>query len=181
MSEEKQKIEPTKEVLDQQPEKHSGSLVATTNMQLGSASASQAGKIKPLFLSNGNHEEIELHPQDSVSLDSRRIPYISVRNSSSTYYNNQYIAELQVEGYTLLRKMPVSLEKVDGGTWIAKFEKANIGMSGNSIADAKEALAYDIVDTFKLYNDEEENLIPKLKGYLDVLRDYIKSCEPWVL
>ena len=47
-------------------------------------------------------------------------------------------------------------------------------MSGSSPEDAVEALKFDVVDTLELYIEEEENLIPQLKQYVNVLRKYIE-------
>lgn len=85
----------------------------------------------------------------------------------------EFISKIPVEGYDLLQPIPVSAEKVDNNLWIARFEAANLGMSGETREEAVNALAHNIVDTLEFYSEEEERLIPKLKEYFDVLLRYV--------
>lgn len=88
--------------------------------------------------------------------------------------NKDFITTLPDSNFILLKPIPVHLTLSDWGDWIARFEAANIGMSGSDPEDAKESLAYNILDTMDLFIEEEEELIPKLKRDFDVLRQYIK-------
>lgn len=106
-----------------------------------------------LFLSYSNAERSKVIPRTS---------------------NPIFITELPVAGYTLLKPIPVQIKQADDKVWIARFEEANIGMSGHSLEEAKEALVHDIVNALELFLEEEEKLTPKLKENLDVLKEYIE-------
>ena len=89
----------------------------------------------------------------------------------------EFISVLPNDVYELIEPIPVTFEKIDEDEWVARFESANIGISGSDPEDAMEALAHDIVDAMGYFTKEESNLIPTLKDNLKVLRSYIKVRE----
>ena len=86
------------------------------------------------------------------------------------------IAALPDAPYTLLRPIPVRLEPGEDGGWMARFEEANIGMSGGDPEDARQMLAEDIVETFALFLAEEATLGPGPQRQLAVLKQYLQVC-----
>ncbi len=85
------------------------------------------------------------------------------------------IVALPNTAYRLLQPIQIRLERDEDGEWTASFDAANIGMSGSSPEDARQALAEDIVEAFALFLEEEETLGPGPKEQLAVLRQYIRA------
>ena len=50
-------------------------------------------------------------------------------------------------------------------------------MPGDTLAEAKESLAYDIIYTMEDFCAEENALIPDLKESLRVLREYVRVID----
>lgn len=99
-------------------------------------------------------------------------------NDSNDYNDfDDAIYQLPDAKHTLIQPIPVRLNHVGGGEWIASFEEANIAMSGDNPEEAKESLAYDIMYAMELFYAEEEALSPNLKQELKVLRQYIQVSE----
>ena len=104
----------------------------------------------------------------------------------SSFGKNYFVAELSSvcstisalpdAPYTLLRPIPVRLEPGEDGGWVARFEEANIGMSGGDPEDARQMLAEDIVETFALFLAEEATLGPGPQRQLAVLKQYLQVC-----
>ena len=85
------------------------------------------------------------------------------------------ITTLPDANYEILEPIPVKLKMEESGEWIARFEAANIGMTGSDPEEAKELLGYYIIDAMELFLEEEKTLIPKLKRDLNALRHHIKT------
>lgn len=88
-----------------------------------------------------------------------------------------FIHELPEQGFELCKDIPVLCEADEDNNWLAQFERANIGMPGNSVSDACEALAYDIVYAFDSFTSDEQTLGNPLKEQLEVLREYIRKAD----
>ena len=84
-----------------------------------------------------------------------------------------FITDLNEDGYTLLRPIPVQIEREDDGHATASFGEANIGIGGTSDQDAFQSLFAEILDTFDDLIDAEEHLGPDALHQLGVLRTYI--------
>ena len=97
----------------------------------------------------------------------RKVSFVKSKSSEA------FIDDLPDVKYTLLKPIPVLLNPVGAGEWVASFEEANIAMSGDDPDDAKESLAYEILYAMESYCAEEEALIPDLKSTLTVLRQSI--------
>jgi len=72
------------------------------------------------------------------------------------------------------RPIPVTFEE-DAGGWTAWFKDADIGMSGDTMAEARELLAEDIADAYVLFSGESGNLGPGPASQLKALRRYISD------
>lgn len=97
---------------------------------------------------------------------------------ASSFSTIDFLSALPSTGYTLLRPIPVQLSLVGSDQeWVARFEEANIGMSGDNIDEAKEELAHYILDAIELLSEEEATLIPPLKQSLDMLRSHIRIAD----
>lgn len=72
------------------------------------------------------------------------------------------------------RPIPVTFEEYAGG-WTAWFKDADIGMSGDTMAEARELLAEDIADAYVLFSGESGNLGPGPASQLKALRRYISD------
>ena len=129
------------------------------------------------FISSQSH--VPVSPPKRFYVFSRS--HTCTMHTSETYTEpfsgDGFITVLPDDRYTLLQPIPVQIIPTEDGSWIARFELANIGMSGSDPHDAKESLAYDIVDMMDIFTEEEDMLIPKLKRDLDVLRRYIRVRE----
>jgi hypothetical protein len=77
------------------------------------------------------------------------------------------------ERYTLLKPIPVKIERIGENDWVASFEDANLGMSGESQQEAFQNLIADILDTFETFGREEHNLGPEPSRQMAILREYI--------
>lgn len=84
-----------------------------------------------------------------------------------------FIASLPSESYFFLRPIPVVIEQPGPGEFLARFEEANIAMSGETPEDARESLLANILDVFELFTDEETKLGPEPARQLWVLRKYL--------
>lgn len=87
------------------------------------------------------------------------------------------ITALPEAKHSLLKPIPVRLKPVGEGEWLASFDEANIAMTGDTPEEAKELLAYNIIDALELFHAKENALIPDLKQALMVLRQYIEISE----
>lgn len=85
----------------------------------------------------------------------------------------EFITDLNEEGYTLLRSIPVDIEREADGHAVASFREANIAIGGTSDHDAFQSLFAEVLDTFDDLIDAEEHLGPDALHQLEVLRTYI--------
>ena len=82
---------------------------------------------------------------------------------------------LRDEPYILLQPIPVRIkEGEEGGGFVACFQEANIGMSGDSPEEARGNLIADILDAFELLLSEESTLGPEPSRQLAVLRRFLQ-------
>ncbi len=79
--------------------------------------------------------------------------------------------EFLEDRYPVLKPIPVTIDRSDEGV-TARFEKANIAISGRDDHDAYQALVHEILDTFDVLRAERP-LGPDAKRQLAVLRDFI--------
>lgn len=84
-----------------------------------------------------------------------------------------YIKELPDQRYYLLQQIPVHYREEEENVYVACFKEANICMSGESLEEAKESLAYDIVEAWELLLEKEDKLGAGLRRNLAVLRRYV--------
>lgn len=84
-----------------------------------------------------------------------------------------YIKELPDQRYYLLQQIPVHFREEEKNIYVACFREASICMSGESIEEAKESLAYDIVEAWELLLEKEDKLGAELRRNLAVLRRYV--------
>ena len=84
------------------------------------------------------------------------------------------ITVLPEGAYSLREPIPIVMESLESGEWIAKFDEANIAMTGDTPEEARELLAYNIVDAIELFYSHQEALIPDLRQTLQVLLHYIE-------
>lgn len=82
------------------------------------------------------------------------------------------ISNLGEPGYQVLQPIPVEIEKVAPGDFLASFREANISISGIDNDDAYEALLAEILDTFDSLT-EEKSLGKSAAKQLRVLKTYI--------
>lgn len=75
-------------------------------------------------------------------------------------------------GYTVLAPIPVTIELVEDATYLARFDEANIAITGTDKQDAYQSLVAEVLDTFDMLATEA-NLAPAAAAQLAVLRAYI--------
>ena len=83
------------------------------------------------------------------------------------------IVDLHEDGYVVLRPIPIKIERVNEGGFLATFSEANIAIGGLDYQDAYQSLVAEILDTFDTLTEEEERLSPDAAAQLQVLRTYI--------
>ena len=89
-------------------------------------------------------------------------------------FNDRVIETLPESKFRLQFPIPVRLDgDIDEG-WVASFDEANIAISGDTVADAMEALAENIVFAMELHIAEEDKLNEHFRGVLATLRRYIE-------
>lgn len=84
------------------------------------------------------------------------------------------VSSLENEEFELLVPFVLTIEEEEG-EFLARFEEANIAMSGDTEKEAIENVLADILDTFILFSREETNLGPEPARQLSVLRRHIRS------
>jgi hypothetical protein len=84
----------------------------------------------------------------------------------------------RVEGYFILKRIPVKYEEADDTDIEAIFEEANIAISGISRQDAHQALVENILTAFDDWSANENALGPGPKKQLAVLKTYIAKATP---
>jgi len=85
------------------------------------------------------------------------------------------IGDFPGEPYRTLNPISVTLEQT-GDEYLARFQEANIAMTGRTESEALGNLAADILDTYELYSAEEAHLGPEPAKQLATLRRYIVEC-----
>ena len=88
-------------------------------------------------------------------------------------FDDRSIVALPGSKFELKEPIPVRLEGNAEEGWIASFEDAEIAMSGDTVAEATDALAENIAFAMELHVSEEDNLNDHLRGVLATLRRYI--------
>jgi len=71
--------------------------------------------------------------------------------------------------------MPIRLQCLRNGAYLAAFPQANLAMCGDRKDEALELLAEDIAQTYRKYIREEANLGPEPRKQLETLRQYIQA------
>ena len=84
------------------------------------------------------------------------------------------IGLLPGEPYTLLRPIPVRIEQVEAGDFLAEFDEANIAISGETYQEAFQNLIAEILNAFENFSTEEASLGPEPTRQLKVLRNYLR-------
>jgi len=80
-----------------------------------------------------------------------------------------------IPDHPLKAAIPVYVERLRNGEFIASFRQANLAMSGSDETEALELLADDIAHTYSVYTREEHHLGPEPKKQLRTLRQYIQG------
>ena len=75
-------------------------------------------------------------------------------------------------GYLLLQPIPVSIQEIAPGDFMASFHEANIAIPGSDSDDAYQALVAEILDTFDGLT-EEKYLGKSAFDQLQILKKYI--------
>ena len=89
-------------------------------------------------------------------------------------FNDRVIETLPESKFKLKWPIPVRLEgNMDEG-WVASFEEADIAISGDTVSDAVEALAENIVFAMELHISEEDKLNEHFRRILATFRRYIE-------
>lgn len=86
-----------------------------------------------------------------------------------------FINSLPGEPYALLEPIPVKIETVGDGDYIASFDEANIAISGETYQEAFQNLIAEILNSFENFIREEGNLGPEPSRQLRILKRYLKS------
>jgi hypothetical protein len=84
-----------------------------------------------------------------------------------------FITDLHEGGYTLLRPIPIKIERVGEADYLASFSEANIAIGGSDDQDAYQSLVAEILDTFDNLTEEEQNLGPDAAAQLGLLGSYL--------
>jgi hypothetical protein len=85
----------------------------------------------------------------------------------------EHIRDLPGEPYTLAAPIPVTVRRSSSIEFLARWDEANVAMTGDSPSDAMMLLVADILNTYEDYCDESGNLGPEPARQLDVMRRYI--------
>jgi len=83
-----------------------------------------------------------------------------------------------IEGYRVLRPIPVTYEEMSDTDVQASFEAANIAISGISRQDAYQALIEEILMAFDDWSADESALGPAPRQQLAVLKTYLGKATP---
>lgn len=111
------------------------------------------------------------HTDTSSGSEYARTNLPSLISSGSSTVSDP-IVSLPSEDHRVLIPIPVVFEESEDG-WVAWFEHAGIGMSGDTRAEAKELLGHDILESFILYSEESGNLGPGPTAQFKILKAYI--------
>ena len=80
------------------------------------------------------------------------------------------------EPYTVIEPIPVTIEKTAPQDFTASFHEADIAMSGESIEEALQNLAADILDVYELLRGEpSERLCHGPRQQLTTLRRFLRE------
>ena len=91
-----------------------------------------------------------------------------------TAFGDRVIDTLPESKFRLKYPIPVRLDGSMNEGWVASFEEADIAISGDTVADAIEALSENIVFAMELHISEEDQLNEHFRGILAVFRRYIE-------
>ena len=58
--------------------------------------------------------------------------------------------------YKLLKLIPVEIERIESGVYVAFFKEANISMTGYSRENARDELAHTIIDFLDTFRDDPD-------------------------
>jgi hypothetical protein len=83
------------------------------------------------------------------------------------------ISSLPGEPYTLLQPIPLKIDQVGEGDFLAGFDEANIAMSGETSQEAFQNLIAEILNAFESFSVEEANLGPEPARQLRILKKYL--------
>ena len=139
------------------------------------ASVSSSTVFLPNIIREYSHSELAFKFSGSIGsgaicpLEYRDVLFSNGSVSSTT---RDSIVSLPDDKYHTLQPIPVVFENTTDG-WIAWFEHAGIGMSGATMAEAKELLTHEILDSFTFYAEQEEKLGPGPMAQLKILESYI--------
>ena len=101
-----------------------------------------------------------------------RLLHSASTDQASPRTEHVLIDNLGEPGYQVLQPIPVEIEKVAPGDFLASFRKANISIPGIDNDDAYEALEAEILDTFDSLT-EAKSLGKSSAEQLRVLKRYI--------
>lgn len=88
--------------------------------------------------------------------------------------DHTWIDDFPGEPYTVLRRIPVDIVRLDVGSYEARFDEANIAISGTDAKDALQAISADILDTYEILLGETY-LGVDAAHQLEVLESYIEQ------
>lgn len=83
------------------------------------------------------------------------------------------ISSLPGEPYTLLQPIPVKIEQIEEGDFLAGFDEANVAMSGETYQEAFQNLVAEVLNSFESFITEEANLGPEPARQLGILKKYL--------
>lgn len=93
----------------------------------------------------------------------------SIEDAAPLHLVKLVIKELP-KPYTLKQPIPISIECIEPGSYVASFKEANISMTGRDENDARRELALALIDFLEVFSDDSN-----FKDIIDVLRLYIQN------
>lgn len=142
------------------------------------------GVLKPLeTLALGEHQQVRITVEANATAMEHQEPERFSRgptglggalgDSGTTGSALVPITTLAPEPFDLLREVPVVVQRTDDG-YLATFFDANIGMTGDTQAEAVSNLRLLLVDVFDELETDEARLGPQTARQLAVLRTFMR-------
>lgn len=115
----------------------------------------------------------------TMPIDQRLWVSIAVAYARPTHFNpidsnsHTSIRNFPGEPYAVRSPIPVSIERIDEGDYLASFEEANIASPGITFQEAYQNLAIELLNIFEKFTEEKNNLGPEPTRQLNILRRYL--------